>query len=590
MKTSLRFQAPGDLSIGTVRIANQEGIVSEWVATPNNRYFIGEDLVPGLYSAEIAPAGISPQSVLFEVVEGQLNTVDLPSFSAMSASSGNAMYLNRASRRADIDSVGKLAVKIEQSFESDVVPLRSRTALEIRADARRISIGVSQEGRSGHDAFGQFKGQARFNLIDGRLDVELNSQHPDRPWHDRRVRLSASIERLRIERCLLPMYRGGTSLVIKAPPFSSEDIELEVVPMDSSLRALIRTLHAGTSDDAQAVRDDILRGNWAQLLDVKDGDPWRAIVCGLLSIRFNNVFSSPPDHWCQQLADLAPWAYDAYVIDAYYSLLDDERLSAPRSGHAVEHAISCLVKAQTTNSPYYAYTNVLFKDLIDHILGMIETGNAVINLQSKAKFDRLRRRWWREVPLQRGAGVSFTWLARDQHILKMEKRLAPQRERVSGNLGRADTLMLFAGQIAAGKISITGRPSGTNIVRSQPDALMEELMADVPALGRESQFAGDPNRGRFGGRRVDGGFELQVVSSFSKRGGWFDISVRVIAQQGAVKVGDFAWIVLDPAMSPAAVKSLFLGARATIRIRWKSLFTIGVWIPSDLVELEWSPD
>ncbi len=57
MKTSLHFEAPSDLSVGTVRITGEGKTVADWVATPDNRTFSQDDLMPGIYSAEIGPQG-----------------------------------------------------------------------------------------------------------------------------------------------------------------------------------------------------------------------------------------------------------------------------------------------------------------------------------------------------------------------------------------------------------------------------------------------------------------------------------------------------------------------------------------------------
>src|SRR5689334_13080660 len=99
MKTSLRFEAPSDLSVGTVRITGQGQTVADWVATPGNRTFVQDDLKPGVYAAEITPAGVAPQSVVFEIKEGEDNRVVLPTFSALSGSGSNTSFLDLASGR-----------------------------------------------------------------------------------------------------------------------------------------------------------------------------------------------------------------------------------------------------------------------------------------------------------------------------------------------------------------------------------------------------------------------------------------------------------------------------------------------------------
>src|SRR3546814_12074317 len=83
--TSLRFVAPPDFSVGRVRISNESGVVREWVATPENLELPTQPASPGYYTAAIAPAGVTPQSVIFQVRPGQANKVTLPSFSVLAA-------------------------------------------------------------------------------------------------------------------------------------------------------------------------------------------------------------------------------------------------------------------------------------------------------------------------------------------------------------------------------------------------------------------------------------------------------------------------------------------------------------------------
>src|SRR5262245_1293359 len=103
MKTSLHFEAPSDLSVGTVRITGGGRTIADWVATPDKRTFQQDDLKPGFYSAEIGPAGVSPRSVVFEVREGQANNVILPSFSALSSSGSNTSFFDTDSQQTVSD-------------------------------------------------------------------------------------------------------------------------------------------------------------------------------------------------------------------------------------------------------------------------------------------------------------------------------------------------------------------------------------------------------------------------------------------------------------------------------------------------------
>src|SRR3546814_19804686 len=67
-----------DVCSSDLRISNESGVVREWVATPENLELPTQPASPGYYTAEIAPAGVTPQSVIFQVRPGQANNVTLP--------------------------------------------------------------------------------------------------------------------------------------------------------------------------------------------------------------------------------------------------------------------------------------------------------------------------------------------------------------------------------------------------------------------------------------------------------------------------------------------------------------------------------
>ncbi|MHC2543389.1 hypothetical protein ACVINY_004101 [Sinorhizobium meliloti] len=52
-----------------------------------------------------------------------------------------------------------------------------------------------------------------------------------------------------------PLCRGGTSTAIAAPAFSPSDLELAVPPVDQKLRALVRALDAGPSEEVIALKE-----------------------------------------------------------------------------------------------------------------------------------------------------------------------------------------------------------------------------------------------------------------------------------------------------------------------------------------------
>ncbi|WP_410689086.1 pYEATS domain-containing protein [Citrobacter braakii] len=604
MKTILNFEAPQDLSVGTIRIQNNEQSIVDWIATPDNRAFSTEDISPGIYWVDVTPAGLSSQSVFFNVEEGKTNTVTLPSFSALLSSGSNTSFFNSDKQQTE--------TTVPPWFTSDAAPLPSYAEwssfgtapasdmiktfpVDVSPDKRRISLGLSEEQR-GRETFNTFRGESKIEMFVGRLELQIpdDSKRDHRLGH--RVRLTATIEKVRIERCLLPLYQGGTQIMVVASPFAPEDLELSITPVDPRLRALVRSLDAGTSAEVQAVRDDIIHKHDFSALSK---DPWALMLIGLLSIRFSELFSLKDDVWLRLLKEHADWAFDTHVIIASKYLSAAQGKCLQQQHDAVSQAIESLAKAQIAGSPYYRYTNQLFAELSSGIANYIKTNVDSITPAIVRTFERLNTRWHRELPLQRGFGSTFSWLARDLNILKTQKVLTPNRT-PSGRLSAHNTLVIFQGEISAGKITLlradqksvnTSPPSARdNLLEADfafPRQLFSEDSPELPAFSRPVTFPDDPNKERFGGQVENNGFILKVEFEETKSRDWETIILTVQAQRATnIGIGDFAWFSLHPTFSPSLIKVAFRGRRAQLRLQAWGGFTAGVWIPKSNVELE----
>ncbi|KMN83645.1 hypothetical protein VK98_01450 [Chromobacterium sp. LK11] len=610
MKTSLHFEAPSDLSVGTVRIKGEGQTIADWVATPDNRTFQRDDLKPGIYYAEIGPAGVSPQSVVFEIREGKTSNVVLPSFSALASSGSNTSFFDTTSQQTvaevpysvSLNVIEKLNLPPHQSeafsgiaHENIIDPKRSQQ-VDVSKERRRISIGLSEE-KHGCETFDTFRGQSKMELFSGRLEIEIPTDLHRDHWAGHRIRLSAAIEQVRVERCLLPLYRGGTKITVAAPPFAPSDLELGIMPVDPKLRALVRALDAGASSEATAVRDNILGNSDLAALLADEADPWAAILAGLLAIRFPEVFPPIDPVWADKLGERANWAYDVHVIRASQALFAAHDSPPEAQDEAIAKAIACLAKAQVAGSPYYRYTNQLFSEMAAGIVDYLKTNKTCIDPAVVARFNRLYGRWHRELPLQRGVGPTFTWLARDQDALKKRKVLVPYRHS-SGRLRSRDSSIIFEGQVSAGQIVIIG--GGQDTIRHFPNngtviSSFVEQSADapdygfsqMPALGRAPGPDKDPNRGRFGGLNSREGFRLMAAFEPTNDSDWVTIILTVEAERSAkIGLGDSAWFVLHPTFSPSALKVTFRGNRARLRIQAWGGFTVGVWLSKAGIELE----
>ena len=604
MKTTLNFVAPRDLSIGTIRIQNKERFLADWIATPNNRTFSSENISPGIYWADIAPAGMAPQSVIFYVEAGKTNNVILPTFSALLSSGSKTTFFNSIKQQTE--------TKVPPWFSSDVTALPlykewgssgaapvsemiKTLPVAVSPDKRRISLGLSEE-QGGRETFTLFRGESKMEIFSGRLELQIPDA-PDRdPWLGHRVRLTAAIEKVRIERCLLPLYQGGTLITVVAPPFAPEDLELSITPAAPRLRALLRALDAGTSAEVQAVRDNIIRKDDVTVLFT---DPWAAILICLLSIRFPQLFAQQDAFPIISLKERAAWAFDTHVIIASKSLSAAQEKGSQEQHHAVAQAILSLAKAQTAGSPYYRYTNQLFNELLSGIANYIKTNREAIQPALVRTFERLNIRWRRELPLQRGVGPTFSWLARDLDALKKYNILTPNRT-PSGRLPTHNTFVIFQGEISAGKITLSrSSPKSVRSPRLAPlQSVLETACAfsgqlppehspELPAFSRPVIFPDDPNKGRFGSQPENNGFLLKVEFEETKRRHWGTVILTVEARRSVdIGIGDFAWFSLHPTFSPSLIKVAFRGRRAQLRLQAWGGFTAGIWIPKNNVELE----
>ena len=476
------------------------------------------------------------------------------------------------------------AATAEGETDDDIAPPEAMAAAEPDAAARgqRLSIGLSKEGESKSESFRAFVGRASMVLSEARLELVVAGPDGWSPLSGERVRLSVAIENVRVERLLLPMYRSGVQISITPSHLSANDVELEVLPNDPSLRALVRSLIAGTSEDAKAVRSLVRTAD--ELLSADTiVDPWEAILSVLLSIRFPDDMPPLTAALADGLVALAPWAYDSYVIQArqrlYAATSDDER------DVAAAEALEMLRKAQTRGSPYFDYVNQLFSEMIEWLYRHFDSTPSSKLAKTATK---IRDRWFREQPLQSKAGACFSWLARDQEQLK-NGVLAPNRK-PSGLLGQSATI-LFSGHLLDGGIRMdTGQAQApAKEVTTPAETPIEFGNAPVscPALTRPPGPENDPNLGRFGGHDTANGYRMKTQFGGDPAGDVVSITMTIEAAPGTqIAPGAVAWFCPHPTFNPQWVKVMFGNDRAVLSLQSWGGFTVGVWLPESEVELE----
>jgi hypothetical protein len=108
---------------------------------------------------------------------------------------------------------------------------------------------------------------------------------------------------------------------------------------------------------------------------------------------------------------------------------------------------------------------------------------------------------------------------------------------------------------------------------------------DPPALRRMIRVSDDPNKGRFGGRRSRGGFELRAEFRPPSNKNWVRITLTVVAKRELPKDA-IAEFFLHDSFRPSRAKAAFRKGEATQAVTSWGGFTVGAWIPSAKVELE----
>lgn len=597
INTSLHFEAPADLSIGHVTIQNELGPVTDWIATPQNRSYQGLEMAPGIYTAEIAPPGTRSQLFVFEVKRDTVNTVVAPLFSTLSAGGNNATFSGVSDPESAI-------AKLHQTKDQDS-PSQTRAGADPLAFAplapgprsaaarKQMSIGISREQAPGTESWRAFEGDVSIEITGSGLDLRVTHAIRSAADIECRARLSIALEKVRVERLLMPLYRGGTNISVASSQLATSDVEIRVTPTEPELRALYRALDAGTQEIAAAVHQDILvsDGIGRYLMEGSE-EPWGAMLAALLAIRFPDIFGDQLQKWAQMIRDRFAWAYDAHVIFAKYALS-----SAPASDQgrriAARQAIAAIGEALKYGSPYFSYSNQLVGEMLD---GLSTIPDFDPGLTRKAS--NLLARWRRYLPLQRGSGATFSWTRRDPVLLR--KHILRPDAGTTGALDRRHSRIVFRGRVGLGQISMdmeanaapkdTG-PKASSVTSEAMPPLTKNWptgkSANPPALQRPILFAQDPNKGRFGSKRSQNGYTLSATFHPARSLHWVSVTLTVRADEPLPRsYSDIVSFCLHPTFDPQWINAVFRGREASITVKSWGGFTVGAWLPAQELELE----
>ncbi|WP_333837458.1 hypothetical protein [Novosphingobium sp.] len=352
---------------------------------------------------------------------------------------------------------------VEKSAVEGEVGSSGREADSLPMAPRRFSIGLSVDTRPmGYGGWRPYEGpwpivfstaRNRAAPVDGGTKLEEVTSawlHIDRghamlvsgkgdargmplPDDGARLRLSVSIEGLRVERTLIPLFTGGVTIEFALDP--SGGVLLDVAPVDLEKLSLSRALSSAVGIEGQGIWSDFTRRTPVATYisgDIPE-DPWTVILAMLCAVRFPGVEEREALQWAPDLARQFAWIPDSHVLLARSLLIgaapDDRKVAA-------SEALRALSIARRLGAPYFAYANTLLGDM----LTALRDGAPEAEQRDQARKEM--GYWSRHLPHQRVAGASFSWVM-------------SSGARSRGGLDERYSSLLALGSVEANSLSIT---------------------------------------------------------------------------------------------------------------------------------------
>lgn len=578
--STFSFKAPGDLSVGRVTLLQGDEVVSQWITTPGARE-MQVDARPGVYTANIEPIGLPPQSFAFEIGPQSPMAVESPDLAELAAgwtSKASSVRVETPQRK---DRIG-------ESLVSAWTPSASSEGSS--ADQSKvISIGLSQQdaggGRSG---WRPYVGEGVIVELQGDSLAVIIAPPPAVISATPRLRLSIALERSRVQRLMVPLFRDGVRVEIRPSSLTTSDFAVRVIPSNLERRALFQALQAGSYEEAQAVQKDLVPSkDIGGYFNVLDQDPWTAIVAALLTLRFPDLFGAKDPTWAPFLADHYPWAGDTKVLLARHRLINAGRAREAREAAAAA-AIGDLAAARKRGAPYFAYANQMIGEMLGALVGSRELDETI-----RRRADRELARWRNDRPLHANAGGAFSWLKSNPRLVD---RTPTPFTRTRGNLNERYSTVLFRGVLDLQRIGLTrpnlgaAAPKATEVRKMTADphntaAASPSALPPASALARPVLDPTDPNKGRFGGLAQRGEFEL-TASFRESAAAWVEITLTVRAFAHLAPSFGPVEFYLHDTFNPSRIVTRMRGHEASVTVSAWGGFTVGAWIPGAGIELE----
>ncbi len=280
---------------------------------------------------------------------------------------------------------------------------------------RTFRVGISHDAKPFDPGGWKPVDGSSFTVTEEDEGVVLRFNRPEGvipPPDFARLRLSAMVSGGGQQRMLVPLFSGGTRVVVSEKPDSPTELTLRVVPEDPEKLSLAQVLSSGMSSEGEAIFHGFTheRSLETYILDEKLRDPWTGILGALVAARFSISGHEGRYHWAHYLAKRFNWITDALILEAH-------RLVSPHSSadwswpKRRRLALAALKRARRLGAPYFYFSNALATDLLAALAaGPADSRSEREELDEDVAVER--GRWQNFLQLQGSAGAFFIWRTR----------------------------------------------------------------------------------------------------------------------------------------------------------------------------------
>lgn len=409
---------------GEVRVRRDDSRMSEGgvLVTPQSSTLQLIDVAPGAYAALVEPLGGAPRTYPFMIDPGDAE-VRLETGREALARLDMGRWSHELARTVKL-SRPALETPPPMARSPEPRPLQSLGPTDASESSRstrgrRFSLGLSADtkpmrygGWRPYD--GPWATQVDWSVDEGgRRGLELTLARGGGPLvrtrkgapgleDGARVRLSVAVEGRRVQRAVIPLFVGGVRVTLRA---LSDDVQVDIQPVDPVKRALLRALSDGIGGEGLTIWSDFAMSESVESYVVGDlhEDPWIATVAALLAIRFESIDDKDVGRWAAILSERFPWIADCRVLRASATLReagDDEA----EQWNAAREALRELKAARRVGAPYFSFANTSLGDMLDAL------ADSAVDERQRAEAATEVGRWRRHLPHRRDAGACFSWV------------------------------------------------------------------------------------------------------------------------------------------------------------------------------------